>query len=146
MNQHQGSCTLRSSHMILLPCRLASSRPKLLTKPYVVEKREAGSERYGTATDASLSRTVTSAYSPVLHESPSAPISLLFLCVLVCVCVLFMQGDLNVFSVSPLVADLCGRTRCSHKMIHSVFGNKQLKNEKTHCGVFELYLKVFQDD
>lgn len=49
VNQHQGSCTLRSSHMILLPCRLAGSKPKQLTRPYVVEKREAGLERYGTA-------------------------------------------------------------------------------------------------
>jgi len=116
--------------MILLPCRLAGSRPKLLTRPYVVEKREAGLERYGTDTDASLSRTVTSTYSPVPHESPSAPLSLLF----VCACVCFdLQGDLNVFSVSPLVVDLCGLNRCSHKMIHSVLGNRQLKNENTHC-------------
>ncbi len=151
MNQHQGSCTLRSSHMILLPCRLASSRPKLLTRPYVVEKREAGFERYGMATDASLSRT--SAYSPVPHTSPSAPISVLF----VCVCVyLFLQGYLRVcvFSVFPLVVDICGHrcVHCSHKIIHSVFGNKQpppkkIKkiNEETYCGVFELDLKVFED-
>ncbi len=61
------------------------------------------------------------------------------LCVCVCVCVsvciyiyLFLQGDLRVcvFSVSPLVVDLCGHTRCSHKMIHSVFGNKQPKKMK----------------
>lgn len=100
----------------------------------MVEKREAGSERYGTDTDASLSRTVTSTYSPVPHESPSAPLSLLFLFVCVCVYLCFdLQVDLNVFSVSPLVVDLCGLTRCSHKMIHSVLGNRQLKNEKTHC-------------
>ncbi len=102
MNQHQGSCTLRSSHMILLPCRLASSRPKLLTRPYVVEKREAGFERYGMATDASLSRT--SAYSPVPHTSPSAPISVLF----VCVCISVFAGW------SQSLCFLCLSTGCRY--------------------------------
>lgn len=113
VKQHQGSCTLRSSHMILLPCRLAGSRPKLLTRPYVVEKREAGSERYGTDTDASLSRTVTSTYSPVPHESPSAPLSLLFLFVCVCVFVFWFAGWSQCF--------LCLSSGCRPLRSHSLF-------------------------
>lgn len=74
---------------------------------------------------------------PPTHPShTSHPVLRYLCCFCLCVCVYLcfdLQVDLNVFSVSPLVVDLCGLTRCSHKMIHSVLGNRQLKNEKTHC-------------
>lgn len=101
VNQHQGSCTLRSSHMILLPCRLAGSKPKQLTRPYVVEKREAGLERYGTAWPQTLLCLALSRL-PTHPSHTRHPVLQYLCCLFVCVYIylFFRVISESVFSLS----------------------------------------------
>lgn len=136
--------------MILLPCRLAGSKPKQLTRPYVVEKREAGLERYGTAWPQTLLCLALSRL-PTHPSHTRHPVLQYLCCLFVCVYIylFFRVISESVFSLSLSLHWLSTSavTLAVHTRWFTLYlGTNNQKKKKVYCGVFELYLKVFEND